>query len=90
MKSFLIATKDNEQSIKYKFLRYFSRKNGNRQSFNIIQDLRIDEGFQQQQKTNNNSSCPSLITANSSATTTMTFSSSTSSNSNKIGYCLNA
>lgn len=59
--------KSNE--IKYKLLRYF--KKGKRQSFNI-QELRIDEGFQQQKP---NVSCPSLINC----------SGSTMSLENKIG-----
>lgn len=46
--------------IKFKLLGYFKKKN--RPSVNIIQDSRIDEGFQQK---SNTSSCPSL---NSSST----------------------
>lgn len=90
MKSFLtVNNNNNDKSIKYKLLRYFSVKkssnNPSRQSFNMIQhDLRIDEGFQQQQKLSNNSSCPSLITSNSSSCTTTTISTQTQTN-NKLG-----
>ncbi|CEP10600.1 hypothetical protein [Parasitella parasitica] len=55
---------DPENTLKSKLLRYF-KKNSHpnrtiRQSYNIAQDSRIDEGFQQQKS--NNTSCPSLIT----------------------------
>lgn len=54
---------ESENTLRYKLLRYFKKNNNNtsiRQSFNLVQDLRIDEGFQQQKI--NNTSCPSLIT----------------------------
>ena len=62
---------ESENTLKYKLLRYFKKNNNNtsiRQSFNSVQDLRIDEGFQQQKI--NNTSCPSLITTSTYLSTT--------------------
>lgn len=62
---------ESENTLKYKLLRYFKKNNNNtsiRQSFNLVQDLRIDEGFQQQKI--NNTSCPSLITTSTYLSTT--------------------